>query len=224
MDSDTVRRLLTQTRFTRPPKRLLSTFGTTRIEYHLLSPVEDLPDRARLREGVVVSERPQILTPESLRDKFEGFGEQTAEFSRMLSGAYGDALRALEYKFRNTELNIRVLSQNSRAAAEKIREDMDSRDVAHAAVIECADPIWGLVLMRFTVDEAIRSFPANVRDLDRRGLFSPDTAQGERLRRQVEALFERAAKDPGAREILGARLRETGLFHEYEDRFLALFA
>jgi len=171
-----------------------------------------------------VSERPQVLTPETLRDRFEGFGEQTAEFSRMLSGAYGDALRALEYRFRNTELKTRVLSQNSRAAAEKIREDMDSRDVAQAAVIECAEPIWGLVLMRFTVDEAIRSFPANVRDLDQRGLFSPEMAKGERQRRQIEALFDKAAKDPAARGLLGAKLRETALFHEYEDRFLALFA
>jgi len=77
--------------------------------------------------------------------------------------------------------------------------------------------------MRFTLDEASRSFPTNLRDLERRGAFAPEGPQGSRRRAEIESLFSRARGDAGARESLGRKLREYGLFEEYEERFLQLF-
>jgi hypothetical protein len=223
MDAEAIGRLMHDIRLIRKPKKLLSTFGSTRIQYHLLSPVDGLPDKARLREGWVVSERPKVLTAEALRDRFEGFGEHSDEFARWLSNEYRELLRALEYRFKNQDLTVRVLSQDPHALALKIRSDVDSRDVPQAAVIECPDSAWSLALMRFTLDEAARSFPTNVRDLDLRGMFDPDEKEAKRRRALVESLFEDARRDPESRRRLGATLREFGLFEEYEDRFLSLF-
>ncbi len=39
MKPELIRKFLKETRLLRPPKKLLSTFGATRIEYHLVSPV-----------------------------------------------------------------------------------------------------------------------------------------------------------------------------------------
>ena len=40
---------------------------------------------------------------------------------------------------------------------------------------------------------------------------------------EVERLFAAASQDRGAVDQLGRKLREYGLFEEYEDRFLAFF-
>ncbi|MDE2489352.1 MAG: hypothetical protein KGM24_00785 [Elusimicrobia bacterium] len=223
MDGEKIPKLLASVEILRAPSRRLATFGATRVDYHLISPIDEAPGRARLREGAVLSERPKILTPEAFRERFEGFGDDAAEFSRWLSGAYRDLLRALEYNFRNQGLSVRQLSEDPRLVAERMLADFDARGVSDRAVIRCPDAAWPLALMKFSLDEAARSFPGHVRDLDRRGLFEADRGEGARRRREVEALFDDAAKSSAAREALGKKLRDYGLFAEYEDRFLALF-
>lgn len=224
MDKDVIARLLAGTEVLRAPARRLATFGATRIDYHLISPVEDMPDRTRLREGVVVSAKPAILTPEALKERFEGFGEDAPEFARWASAAYRDLLRALEYNFRNQGQAARVLHDSPVLVAERMLADFDARGVSDKAVIRCPDAGWPLALMKFTLDEAARSFPGHVQDLERRGRFSPDQGLEERRRREIEALFADARSAPAARETLGRKLREYGLFAQYEDRFLSLFS
>jgi hypothetical protein len=223
MDPRTIRRLLQETRLLRAPKRLLDTFGSTRIEYHLVSPVEDLPDKTRLREGRIVSERPKILTPQTLRERFEGFGEEAREFADWLCREYRGVLRALEYQFKNEDLHTRVLGQAPRQTARRIQDELDERGVADAAVILCPDAAWSLAVMKFTLDEASRSFPTHLKELESRSLFDPKNAESRRRRAEIEELFPSASIDPDARRALGHKLREYGLFNEYEDKFLSLF-
>src|SRR5712675_1604242 len=101
MDAKLFQSFLKQTSVLRAPKAALSTFGATDIQYHLISSVEDLSNKTRLREGRVVSQRPKILTPDAFKERFEGFGDDSAEFARWLSGPYKDLLRALEFNFKN---------------------------------------------------------------------------------------------------------------------------
>ncbi|MFH1724608.1 MAG: hypothetical protein ABII00_08300 [Elusimicrobiota bacterium] len=223
MDPAKIRKLLESTHLLRKPKKLLSTFGITRIQYHLVSPLDDLPERTRLRKGWVVSERPKILTPQALRDRFKDFGEDAGEFADWLAGQYQDFLRGLEYSFRNRDLQTSVLAENAHRTALLIRDDVDARDIAQAAVIECPDAAWSLALMRFTLEESARSFPTNVNDLDLHGMFEPGSNEARRRRNEIERLFERAGSDSGTRKSLAVTLRRYGLFEEYEDRFLALY-
>jgi hypothetical protein len=220
---DPIERMLARTKILRAPSRLLSTFGATRIDYHVISDVEGLRGRARLREGTVVSSRPQILTPDSFKERFEGFGDEAAEFASWVATSYRELLRALEYNFRNQGLAARVLSDAPRVVAERMIADFDARGSSDQAVILCPDAAWSLALMKFTLDEAERSFPANVRDFERRGMFAPDRGEGDRRRREIEAMFKDARRDRAAVETLKTKLREYGLFEEYEDRFLSLF-
>jgi len=220
---DPMRKLLALTSVLRAPKRRLATFGATRIDYHLISAADGLPDRTRLREGVVVSARPQILTPDAFQERFEGFGDDAAEFARWAATAYRDLLRALEYNFRNQGLAARVIGEKPELVADRMLADFDARGVEDQAVIRCPDGAWSLALMKFALDEAARSFPGHVKDLERRGMFAPDRGEGDRRRREIEDLLSRARKDRALVEPLGRKLREYGLFEEYEDRFLALF-
>jgi len=223
--SDQIKSLLASIQILREPKHQLATFGATRIDYHLISAIDELPDRTRLREGTVVSQRPQILTPDAFKERFEGFGDddEAAEFARWISTSYRDLLRGLEYNFRNQGAAARVVSQDPRLVTERMLADFDARAVTDRAVIRCPDGAWPLALMKFTLDAAERSFPGHVRDLERRDMFSPDGGEGARRRREVEALFDSARRDRSVMDALERKLREHGLFKEYEDRFLSLF-
>jgi hypothetical protein len=215
--------LLARTEILRAPARRLATFGATRIDYHVVSDADGMPGRARLREGSVVSARPRILTPDAFAQRFQGFGDEAAEFARWAEASYRDLLRALEYNFVNEGLAARVLRDDPRLVAERLLSDFDARGASDRAVILCPDAAWPLALMKFTLDEAARSFPGHVRDLERRGLFDPDGGEGARRRREVETLFEDAAAGRTSAAALERKLRAYGLFAEYEDRFLGLF-
>jgi hypothetical protein len=202
---------------------MLSTFGATRISYHLVSSLRDAPDRTRVRRGSIVSERPQIMTPDSFKERFRGFGGSTSEFEGWVSEAYRDLLRALEYNFKNEGLAATEVSEKSPAVLDRILAEVERTGDPHGAVLRCPDAAWSLALMKLTLEEAARSFPVHVRDLERRGLFDPEGKRSAARRREIEALFAAASVDPSARESLASRLREYGLFEEYEDRFLSLF-
>jgi hypothetical protein len=215
--------LLARTEILRVPTRRLATFGATRIEYHVISDADGAPDRARLREGSIVSEKPKILTPDSFSERFEGFGDEAAEFARWAATQYRDLLRALEYNFRNSGLAVRVVGDKPRLVAERMLVDFDARGASDQAVILCPDSAWSVALMKLALDEAARSFPGHVADLERRGKFSPDGGEEDRRRREIEALFDDARRGRAAVETLKGKLRDYGLFDDYEDRFLSLF-
>ena len=171
VDPKLTARYLRETRLVRAPKHLLSTFGATRIEYHLVSPLAGTTGKTRLREGLVVSERPKILTPDALKERFEGFGDDAESFRDYIDARYKDLLRALEYTFRNEGLRSTVVASAPLETSDRIVADVDDRNLPQAAVITTPDAAWSLALMSFTLEEAKRSFPTNVKDLDRRGLF-----------------------------------------------------
>ena len=223
MDPALIAKFLEGTRLILGPKRALAAYGPTRLSYSLVSPIEDMKERTRLRQGSVLSEKPLILTPDSLKERFEGFGEESAQFARWLSDQYRDTLRALEYKFRNQDFTTRVLHEDPRDVAGRIREELESRSAQDSVLMCCPDPAWSLALMKFTLDEAARSYPSHVRSYEEHGLFDPGSAAMRRRRREVEALFGPAALDSAARAALGAKLKEYDLFAEYEDRYLSLF-
>lgn len=224
MDQPLIHKLLERTQILRSPRSSLSTFGATHIEYQLISPVEDLPDKTRVRKGEIVSERPKILTAEAFAERFKGFGPDAKEFAQWLTSEYKDLLRSLEYNFRNKRVSTRVISEKPALVADRAARELDSRDLRNQALIVCPDAGWSLALMKFALDESARSFPTHVRDLERRGLFDPSRATADRRRAEIETLLAAArAGDKSVRDALGRKLREYGLFEEYEDRFLALF-
>lgn len=223
MNPRTVRSFLARTSVLRQPKHVLATFGSTEIEYHLLSPVDRLADKTRLRSGKVLSERPQILTADALRERFQGFGPEAAPFLDFLSLNYGDALGALQYVFKNQDMQSSVLSEKPEALASRLAQSWDGEGNEKKALVLCPDGAWTLALMKLTLDEAVRSFPTHMRDLGRRGLFDPARHAEDRRRREIEALFADAGADRVVLKLLGEKLREYGLFDEYEGRYLSYF-
>lgn len=223
-DEASLRLALQSTRILRPPKHTLSTFGTTTLRYVLLSAVPDRDDACRLREGEVTAQRPQILTPELWKKRFEGFGEDQEAYGRHLETLYGEAFRALEYQFRNNVRNTSMENTPLADMTERVSQTMAREDALRTALLEGPDDSWGLSIMKFITDVSLRSFPGNIRELEERGLFDPGAAEDQRQKRAIERLFVEAQSHPSQIQALGDFLKRTGRFKEYEDRFFSLFS
>src|SRR3954471_14667985 len=92
---------MNRTKILRPPQHTLATFGTSSFHYVLLSEIPETEKQCRLREGRVTAQRPQIITPDLWRKRFEGFGEESENYKQVMDQLFGDALRGLEYTFKN---------------------------------------------------------------------------------------------------------------------------
>ncbi len=163
--------ILKKTAVVEMPKHRISTFGHTRIKYFFISEVPALPDRSRVREGLVIAESPKIITPELLRDRFEGFGDDSEEFDRWMSEQYGQSFRGLQYKFRNEFHSAKVEYLPLAALRDNIRKTLVTEELQRSALIQGPDASWQVSLMKFVVDECMRSFSENIRNLDEHGYF-----------------------------------------------------
>jgi hypothetical protein len=215
--------LLEQVQIVRSPKQLLATFGTTVLRYSVISALPEALDQCRLRTGLVTAQKPQILTPEHLQKRFEGFGNDAEGFGKALEQHYGESLKALGYVFRNELEHATVEHSPLAMMTDRIAGRIDDENQLRTTLMQAPDPIWSFAIMKFIVDLSLRSFPANVRELDERGLFNPGERERSRQRLEIERLFREAAANPPVRLKLGETLKSWGLFSEYEDRFFSLF-
>ncbi|SRR5258708_259016 len=210
------------TRIILPPKHAIATFGTTTLRYVLLSVIPEQTEYCRLREGEVTAQRPKILTPEFMHHRFEGFGEESDVYREEIEKTYGEALKGLEYSFRNNLRNTSLEHGTLPEVADRTQKIMQQDDAPRTALLEGPDRQWSLSLMKFIVDMSFRSFSTNVRELDERGMFNPEKRRETRDRFEIEKLFQQAEHDRSFIPKLAERIKQTGWFSEYEDRFFAL--
>jgi hypothetical protein len=163
-----------QTRILRPPKHAIATFGTTTLRYVLLSGVPGEPDYCRLREGEVTALRPKILTADFWKNRFQGFGEESEELRKEFEHMYGEALKGLEYGFRNDLKTTSLEHASLPEVADRTKKAIEKEDAPRTALLEGPDAHWPLSVLKFVIDTSLRSFPGNVRELDERGLFNPE--------------------------------------------------
>lgn len=211
-----------QTKVLRPPKHLLATFGNTTIQYYILSEIVGQEKQCRLREGQVTAERPQILTPDVLRERFEGFGAEAPQYTDWLFEKYGEALRALEYRFKNAPGQTHLQQATLEELADRLNAQLDTSGTPRSAILAGPDATWSLSVMKFIVDVTLKSFQINVQELEERGFFPNRRREAVQRHQEIQTLFEQAAHDQGVLQLLGNKLQDYRLFQEYEDRFLEL--
>jgi hypothetical protein len=214
--------VMNKTKVLRPPKHTLATFGTTVFDYVLLSPVPDAENRCRLREGQVTAQRPQIITPDLWKKRFEGFGDESDLYKGAIDQTYGEAFRGLEYTFKNVLTRTSLETATLPEVADRAVAAQNQENALRKAVLQGPDATWGLSVMKFIVEMSMRSFPVNVRELDEHDYFHPERRLQAQTRARIERLFQQAVIDPTVLKNLGETLKETGMFSEYEDRFFAL--
>ena len=201
------------------PRRSLSTFGITNIDYYMLSRVEE---QTRVREGRVVSSRPEIIKPAELTELFEGFGEDEEEYGKEIFEIFGKNPRILNYRFRNEARSVSDTATPLREVFDKLKEKTAGKEAPLSAIIEGIDSAWQISVMKFIVDMTLKSAGENISDLEDKGMFPDEHGIPQNIRNRIEHLFAEAEKTPEALNKLGNFLSEKNLFRDYEDRFFRL--
>ncbi len=211
------------TRVVLPPAQTLETFGATTVRYTLISEQMDVVDKINVREGKVVSERPQIITPSHFADQMlEGFGEKARHYADWLR-AHNEIGRILRYglHFRKDEISQEVVSDTIETVTDRVVKRVREHDDPLSAVIVGADEMWEVSLLKFIVDYIEQSASSNIRDLNQRAR-EESINEPQRRKREIEEDFRRAMKDRSHVQALGDKLHKWGLFEQYEDRFFNL--
>ncbi|MEI8139497.1 MAG: hypothetical protein WCI03_06485 [bacterium] len=211
---------INNTRVVVAPVQRLETFGATIIHYHLVSEVMDFVDKIRVREGRIVAQRPQIITPTSITgNMLEGFGSEAERYLDWIR-EHSQEFRMLQYGFliRKEEINDEIITDTFDAVLDRVATAVRQKDEPLSAVVAGVDSPWEVSLLKMMFEVSNNSFQANVKEMESHRMFSPNAG----IRFEIETDFQLANRQPARINALGTKLQKHGLFSEYEDRFFAL--
>ncbi|MFC2066728.1 hypothetical protein ACFLUO_06730 [Chloroflexota bacterium] len=226
--SDRIEYAARHTEILRPPKQSLSTFGTTNIYYYLVTePVysELVKEAAEtvVREGRVITERPRIVTPYYL-SRLDGFSSDAKSYFDMLLNTHGPDAPGLFYTYKNEPKELNIVADHWQAVVNKLNDEIDKRGDPLTSIIKGEDELWDVSLLKFIYEITRGSLQNNLSQLGARGLLDIDSSGipiDARLR--IEELFRQVTMGVREPRELKNELDRWNVFHEYEDKFFAIF-
>ena len=206
------------------PSHHLETFGTTTLNYHLISELMDSVGQIRVREGRMKASRPQIITPEAYSRTFlDGFGEEAGRYVEWLKEHEKD-IRILQYGYRLSQeaFSEHVVTDNVRAVVNRVKEEVEARHDPFTAVVVGVDDPWDVCLIKLFWEVIQNSARFNIQQISQRRLFDDEEGVPRGVRQDIEDAFLAASRDASLTKELARKLQANGLFGEYQDRFFAL--
>jgi hypothetical protein len=217
---DRVRYALENTELVRAPQQALTTFGSSVIDYYVVT--ELVGNVSVIRDGKVVAERPKIVTPAYLVN-VEGFSEQAGRYMAMMARERPYESGIL-YRYKNEPKGMNVVSEPIKQVIGKLSSQIEEERNPLSTIIRGVEELWDVSLLMFIYELTTRSVRTNVAEFGRRGFLDVDAGgvpQG--ARDYIEELFEQASRGLSRAPELVTELNRWGLFPEYQDRFFALF-
>jgi hypothetical protein len=206
------------------PDRHLETFGSTVLNYRLISEMMDSVNQIRVREGRIQAHQPHIITPEAYSETIlEGFGEQAEQYVEWLKHHEQD-IRILQYGYtlKQEAFSEHIVTDNIQSVVERIKGEVAAADHPHTAVVQGVDDPWDVCLVKLFWEVIRQSAAPNIRELQKRRMFEDDRGVPRGVRNEIEGAFAAATRDPSLIEALAHTLQRYNLFGDYEDRFFSL--
>jgi hypothetical protein len=217
---DRIVEAMQRTELIRAPKRRLSTFGSTTMEYFVVTELTD--QMSAVRDGKVLAERPRIVTPYYLLH-VEGFSEGARRFLGMMA-QQNPHEPGIFYSYKNEPNSTNIVSEPLGVVVGNLSSRLDSEDRPLSAIIRGVEDVWDVAVMMFIYDLTRRAAGGNYADFQRHGMFHMDeSGLPAAARQQIEMLFAVVREDRSRASELVTELNRWGVYQEYEDRFLALF-
>jgi hypothetical protein len=207
------------TKIVKMPSQHLETFGSTILNYHLVSALMDTVNQTRVREGRMHAYRPKIITPEAYsKTVLEGFGDDARKYVDWLK-EHEKEIHILQYGYslKKEEFSEQVISDNFDVVAERVQNEVKEKDDPFSAVVLGVDEPWDVCLIRLFWEVIKNSASTNYMEIEKRR-----AAENRALHDEIDVAFHAASKNPALINTLGSRLQELGLFEEYEERFFSL--
>jgi hypothetical protein len=217
---DKIKYALEHTELIRAPRRELDSFGSSVIDYYVVT--ELVGNISVVRDGTVIAERPKIVTPAYLVN-VEGFSEQARKYLAMMARE-SPYESGIFYRYKNEPKGMNVVSEPAGQVINKLSSKIEEQSNPLSTIIKGVEELWDVSLLMFIYELTTRSVRTNLAEFDRRGFLDMD-ASGVPLgaREHIEELFERARHDLSRVPELAVELHRWGLFLEYQDRFFSLF-
>ena len=218
-----------KTRVARKPLQYLATFGTTIINYYVItepiySDIDELKKETVVRTGRVNSGKPEIVTP-TYALNLKGFSSEAYKYLEFISDKFGVNSPGVLYQYKNEPGKINILNGSVEEVSNNIIKELNTKKDKLTAVIVGVDELWDVSLLKFIHDFTSESLVSNINEFNSRGLLQPQDQFGgvpKAAIQRIEILFNQVGfgADP---EILKKELDRWGLFDHYEERFLNLF-
>ena len=218
-----------KTRVARKPLQHLATFGTTIINYYVItepiySDIDELKKETVVRTGRVNSGKPEIVTP-TYALNLKGFSSEAYKYLEFISNKFGVNSPGVLYQYKNEPGKINILNGSVEEVSNNIIKELNTKKDKLTAVIVGVDELWDVSLLKFIHDFTSESLVSNINEFNSRGLLQPQDQFGgvpKDAFQRIEILFNQVGfgADP---EILKKELDRWGLFDHYEERFLNLF-
>jgi hypothetical protein len=217
---DKIKNALQQTELIKAPRRELDTFGSSVIDYYVVT--ELVGNLSVVRDGKVIAERPKIVTPAYLVN-IEGFSEQAKRYISMMAREHPHE-SGIFYKYKNEPGGMNVVSEPIKQVIDNLSSRLEEQQNSLSTIIKGVEELWDVSLLMFIYELTSKSARTNMAEFNRRGLLDMD-ASGvpEGARNYIEELFEKANRNLSRAPELVVELNRWGLFPEYQDRFFALF-
>jgi hypothetical protein len=217
---DRIKYALEHTELVRAPRQELDTFGSSVIDYYVVT--ELVGNLSVVRDGKVIAERPKIVTPAYLVN-VEGFSEQARRYLATLARE-SPYESGIFYRYKNEPRGMNVISEPVRHVINKLSSQIEEQRNPLSTIIKGVEELWDVSLLMFIYGLTNRSVRTNMAEFERRGFLDIDAGgvpQG--ARDYIEELFEQASRNLARAPELVVELNRWGLFPEYQDRFFALF-
>jgi hypothetical protein len=217
---DKIKYALEHTELIRTPRQELATFGSSTIDYYVVT--ELVGNVSVVRDGKVIAERPKIVTPSYLVN-VEGFSEQAKKYiAIMAQGSPHES--GIFYRYKNEPKGMNVVSEPVRQVINNLSSEIEEQSNPLSTIIKGVEESWDVSLLMFIYGLTTRSVRSNVAEFSRRGFLDIDASgvpQG--ARDYIEELFEQVRNNLSRVPELVVELHRWGLFAEYQDRFFVLF-
>ena len=224
-DKQRLERAIVTTSVIRPPKQMLSTFGVTAINYHLLT-IPSYENHGELetvvRTGRVIADRPKIVTPQYL-SHIDGFSAEAAQYFDKIKEEFGPDAPAVFYSYRNEPGGMEIVANGLEETACRINEQIDKDGDQLAAVIKGDDALWDVSVMKFIFDITSASLSRNMSEMNNTGLLNMRDGVPQQALMNIESMFSKLTSGDLDPHELQQELERWGLFESYQDRFLAAF-
>ena len=231
MTSDNIdwKKVLENTSIIRFPKQKLATFGNTSIKYYVVTEplyrvIDSKSEEGVVRTGVVVAEKPTIITP-FYAMHLQGFSEDAYEYFKELSSSSGQNSPGILYQYRNEPSEMEIVSGKPKEIATNIDSDLEKNQSDMSVVMIGVDEYWDVALLKFVYEFTANSITNNINEFSSKGLLDPDASLGGIPRdavQKIEKLFSEA-ENGGSSDVLKLELDRWGVFEQYQYRFLNLF-
>ena len=152
------------------PSHQLETFGSTLVNYHLVSELEDHPGKVRVREGRLEAHQPLVISPRFSEVTTEGLGDEAKAYLEFLKENEKN-LRILQYGYHLPSDNFseQIVTDSLAVVTERVKAEVISTNDKFAAVLQGLDDPWDVAIVELWRREVERSAGRNIRELNEKG-------------------------------------------------------